>query len=422
MTAYASLSPLLRALAAEWTTLLLILSAALIVRDRQSRRSTPTALTGGALLALSYLLLQYQLLSISVNTGVLSPDGRSVRFSALPAAALFLILLALTALCLVLLLRIARWKRRHITLMSVKEGIDQLDSGLCCCWPDGVVKLANPRMQALCRAITGQSLRNGAAFWETLRPSPIRTLPDGSVWSFSRRELTLEEGTLYELTAVDVTREYALTEALQARERELADYNRRLRDYGAEADEVGVQEEMLAMKLRIHDQLGQALLSSRRHLESPPASLDQARSERQRIGALWQEAIRMGVAAGSRQQDETLRSIADAGAAVGIRVELDGALPPEGRAMRLLTAGARTALTNAYRHAGATALTIRVRTVSLPGGRERVEIAYQNNGAAPAGPVTEGGGLTALRQTVERQGGQMWVYWHPVFTLTITLE
>ena len=167
---------------------------------------------------------------------------------------------------------------------------------------------------------------------------------------------------------------------------------------------------------------GQALLSSRRHLESPPASLDQARSARQRIGALWQEAIRMGVAAGSRQQDETLRSIADAGAAVGIRVELDGALPPEGRAMRLLTAGARTALTNAYRHAGATALTIRVRTVSLPGGRERVEIAYQNNGAAPARPVTEGGGLTALRQTVERQGGQMRVSWHPVFTLTITLE
>ena len=44
-----------------------------------------------------------------------------------------------------------------------------------------------------------------------------------------------------------------------------------------------------------------------------------------------------------------------------------------------------------------------------------------NNGRPPAGPITEGGGLSSLRARVEKAGGAVWIRWAPTFELTVSV-
>ena len=74
-------------------------------------------------------------------------------------------------------------------------------------------------------------------------------------------------------------------------------------------------------------------------------------------------------------------------------------------------------MTNTVRHAKGTRLFVLLeRTGTL------WTIRCTNNGAAPSGPIREGGGLSSLRRQVEREGGTMTVESTPRFVLTILTE
>ena len=70
---------------------------------------------------------------------------------------------------------------------------------------------------------------------------------------------------------------------------------------------------------------------------------------------------------------------------------------------------------NLVRHAGGTRLEI-IGGKTASGWRVR----YLNDGSAPAGPIVEGSGLTALRARVEAAGGAMEIAHAPRFELTLT--
>ena len=50
-----------------------------------------------------------------------------------------------------------------------------------------------------------------------------------------------------------------------------------------------------------------------------------------------------------------------------------------------------------------------------------VEVSLTNNGTAPKEKITEGGGLSMLRQRIEEAGGKMEVWSSPRFKLIISL-
>ena len=166
--------------------------------------------------------------------------------------------------------------KNTITRFSIKEGIDKISSGLCFYQHGGRVILANQRMNALCFQIVGTDLQNAQTFWEQLcngtpvpgverlefGNQPVFRLTDGSVWTFSCEEV---EG-IFQLSAADTTQIHAVTEELKQKNIELAALNVRLRKYGEDVDELTRSKERLETKSRIHGELGQALLASRRYL------------------------------------------------------------------------------------------------------------------------------------------------------------
>ena len=102
---------------------------------------------------------------------------------------------------------------------------------------------------------------------------------------------------------------------------------------------------------------------------------------------------------------------------MGVKVTLTGYIPPETTAERLVAAAIRECVTNCIRHAKGSEVHV---AVTERHGYLRAEIT--NNGEVPAGPITEGSGLSSLRRSVEASGGEMHISHRPAFSLTLYLS
>ena len=332
-----------------------------------------------------------------------------------------LLLLAATAAYFVLLIREERrYHGNTIDKSSIKEGVDQISSGLCFYIKGGRVILANSRMNALCHAITGHALQDAQAFWKTLSGGEVQPgvkrlafglypcfrLPDGTVWSFAREEL---EGFI-QLTAADTTQQQALTDELRDKNLDLAALNLRLRRHGENVDELARSRERLETKVRIHGELGQALLAARRYLldettQEPPVDI-----WRRNIAMLRKEME-------SRKAEDPMQILRKAADSAGVQLNILGQMPQDSEYRQFFLWAASEALTNAVFHAGARTL-----NVTLTETETDRFMRFTNDGTRPTKPVTEGGGLSSLRRKLESMGAAMGVESSPEFALTVTLR
>ena len=312
------------------------------------------------------------------------------------------------------------YRENTIDRRSIKEGIDQISSGLCFYMEGGRVILLNSRMNALCHAITGYSLQNAEEFWQVLSGGevlpgverlafgsyPNFRLPDGTVWSFAKDEL---DGFI-QLTAADTTQQQSLTDELRDKNLELAALNLRLRKHGENVDELARSKERLETKVRIHGELGQALLTARRFLldqSTQPPPLD-----------IWRRNIAMlRKELESKKAEDPLQILQKAAASAGVKLNMVGHLSDNHQLRQFFLWAASEALTNAVFHAGARTL-----NVFLTESVTEWSMRFTNDGTKPEEPITEGGGLGSLRRKLEGMGALMVVESQPEFALTVTVR
>lgn len=305
---------------------------------------------------------------------------------------------------------------------AVKESVDNLPVGLCCYWPGGLVKLKNRDMEALSFAIFGESLMDGEGFWRAVTggegraqwletgQTPVARLADGTVRRFRRVAIELEGRTLYEVIASDLTAEYRRGALLAEKRERVAAMVERQRALNLEIGGMIREREILALKTRVHDDLGRALLAGRQYLDHPEAV------SREELAALWERSVHILRHEGPDEWRDSYENALETAQALGLTLAVEGA-PPQERGARDLVASALVAcLTNALRHAGADEVTARLDETP---GAYRAEIA--NNGAPPDREITETGGLADLRRRVEAAGGAMGVQSAPRFLLTIII-
>lgn len=375
------------------------------------------------------LLLPAGLLISAVLMIIYTAEARAdLRDLAVPEVSRWLcqqsILLPLGVLVLVwvcfgwILWKEVQFRKYTITRSSIKEGVDKISSGLCFYLEGGRVVLSNSRMNALCHGIVGRDLQNAELFWEILTGGDVRQdvirlaygeypnfrLPDGKVWSFARTEL---DGFI-QITAADTTLQQSLTDELRENNLELAALNLRLRRYGENVDELTRAKERLETKVRIHGELGQALMATRRYLvgdEPLELPLD-----------IWRRNIAMlRKEVEEKKGDDPLQILGDAAKSAGVELRIRGSLPEEAEYRKLFLVAASEALTNAVFHAAARTLDIDLTETGL-----QWTMTFTNDGCIPEKPILEGGGLGSLRRKVESIGAVMTVEYSPVFALVIT--
>ena len=306
---------------------------------------------------------------------------------------------------------------------TIREAIDSYPGGLCFSMPDGRPILVNCRMNELTAQLTGHTILDAESVWNELMhllPSdgcarlqtpwsaqpggaedPLSfAFPDGRIWRFRRETLTGGEQTYVQLEASEITALYRLSEALYENNVKLKQLHARQKDLLANIVQINREKELLAVKMRVHDELGQCLIATKRALQGRTLPADTGA-----LAKVWGDAVRdltnipLEEPARTLSPEAELLQVADM---VGCRIDFIGERPAERETRLLLYAAVREALTNAVRHAHADRLTVSIRRTDWS---YHVEIS--DNGGAPAAAVKEGGGLSALRQRLEQEGATM---------------
>lgn len=324
--------------------------------------------------------------------------------------------------CFCHVLRLVLHKRKNtISSLSVKESVDNLPTGLCFSRKNGMVQLVNYQMNRLSYLLTGADIQNAEIFWNLVSEGetdddverlssgekPEIRFKDGRVWSFSKEKLD----SVVQITATEITDYCVLTKTLEEKNAELQKMNERLRKYGETVDEVVRAKERLETKVRIHNELGQALVVTQHALQNECEDfVEILEIWRRNIAALRMEADPI-------LKTDYLSAFMKAAESADVIVDIRGDLPKENEMKLLFMTVATEALTNAVRHAGAKNLLIEINETA-----DFFVADFTNDGKIPASKtITEGGGLSSLRKKIERSGGEMSVSGLPVFKLRIKL-
>ena len=351
---------------------------------------------------------------------------REIKISQLPLWSALLGLTLLGTVTVVLIWKTLSYRRTTLNRLAIKESFDNLPTGLCFSRPEGFVLLANRKMEQLCFELTGEDLQDAGHFWEQLTKKtgqiqaravvygeqPCFCLENQEIWTFQRDVLNTDRRQLIQLTAVNITELYHLLEQLDQKHLELKRMNGRLRQYSENMESYVRSRELLETKMRIHKEIGQALLASRVYICQKVPELTE-----QDILKRWESVVLVlkKEAEPEVPENKWLQFVRAAGDA-GVWVAASGPIPTDPVQQEYLLMAAVEALTNAVRHGEADRLKI-----VLTEENGYIRVCFFNNGKNPTLPVREGGGLGALRIRLEEAGGSMQILTAPEFCLSVLL-
>ena len=395
------------------------------------------------ILAFTFLFLSVQILflqAVSDVTVVMTTGKKGTLLARVaghgPAG------LVLSVLAVSVLTGIFQWlflykkSRDMITTRSIKESIDLLPDGVCFSTDRGMPILMNSRMRQLCTEFTGEGLMDTEKFWRDLRNGNVRKGirplkqreaafidTNGQVWDFRRSRLSYGGEKVTEISAVNITTQYHLHKELVARYERLNDVNSRLHHFSEEVEKVTREKEILAAKIKLHDEIGRSLLILRSYLtetpeksaqtETPGKSAQTETPDRSRLLPLWQYIVTsMQEGTILKEREDSLLLLKKEAADFNVDIFLEGLLPVNPSVRNVIFAAVRECAGNTAKHARGDRLFITIHDTE-----ENTEVFITNNGNAPGGSIHETGGLKNLRKMVEERGGSMQIKSSPVFVL-----
>ncbi|MBE5870570.1 MAG: hypothetical protein E7294_04840 [Lachnospiraceae bacterium] len=327
-------------------------------------------------------------------------------------------------------LKVGEVVQKQLTAYSLRQGLNQMPDGICFGTTDGIPLLVNEKMQAICHEafgsgvldteylktllIEGRISKNCEILRKEDNVNVLLRLSDGSVWDFRRVYMKYGRRQIKEYVAYNVTQTYEKGREIEKRNAHLASLNESLREYNRNLDLVTREQEILAAKIKIHDEVGKTLLAFRAYLAQPKEERERQREE---LISMWRFTIALlRREAAAQKKDDRMEALLQAAQAVDVRLQLDGELPASAKLSNVIFIAIHECLTNTVKHTDGDFLRITIREEAT-----RLITEITNNGTPPREPVTESGGLGSLRKTVELNGGQMQILCLAHFVLRIEL-
>lgn len=361
-----------------------------------------------------HIILGYGMAAVLLTmTGMYSRIGAAPVFlAAIALIAALIHIPAETVSCL-------KYRRDHLSPYAIKEATDDLSSGVCFADSSGRIILCNRQMGKLSSELLGSYPQTAGELENALASPPEKSrvrrisenpvlyrFPDETVWKFCRTE---HSDGICQFTAQDVTALHETNERLRADNEELKAVNEKLRRmYDRLADRIREQE-ILDLKMRIHDNIGASLIAISDMMNH------EADGDMDKQLAILQDAVSYLTNDRPVSRD-TFEEAKQKAAAMKVSLILKGSVPQDTAAESLIVAAAKECVTNCVNHAKGNQVTVEI-TEHL----EIFHITITNNGEVPKGKITEGGGLSNLRRSVEAAGGEMSISHSPVFALILDL-
>ena len=333
-----------------------------------------------------------------------------------PWVVVLLVDIALAAALCLSYMESRRYRRTHLSQGAVKETLDLLPVGVCFAKENGVVALKNLQMERLCALLCGASLVDANLFWQAVEENGeqqggvhIVPLQDGEAFLFQKERINANGATFAQMIAYDVTAQNNITAELKSKNKKLVDLQTRMKAFSAMTAQLAMSEEILKARVTVHDEMGHLLLAGKYYLDNPETANAEKLLQMERY--THHLLMREGEEPDDAKPDSVQYAVRIAHA-LGVKVQLSGALPEDKTARELLGQAIRECAANTVKHAKGDRL-----NVTLENG----QAILKGNGNAPEAPVSESGGLLMLRRTAESAGCEMALSYAPQLVVTLKL-
>lgn len=315
-------------------------------------------------------------------------------------------------------------KRHSLNSGVVRYALDRIAPGICFADHTGRIIMINRNMVDLMLVLMNgypqlisevlEALENPGADTGVRRiagRTDTYRFPDGIVWKFKKYPLTDPELRGYiQIMAEDVTDIYDANEKLLKNTEELKATNESLREmYDMLADRIR-DRETVNLKMSIHDNLGNSLLALSGILAGT------AEGDEEKEIRILKNAVSY-FSNDRSDQPADMEAVVSRAEKINVKVLTEGEFPEDEETEKLIAAAAAECVTNCVRHAGGSQV-----TVSSTADADYYTIRITNNGSAPEGKVTEGGGLSSLRRRAESAGVIMEIESNPEFALVLRVR
>ena len=324
----------------------------------------------------------------------------------------------------VMMRRTYRASKETLSPTSIRQALDNLNSGVLFADETGRVILANHTIARLALPLSGSYPQTRGDLESALSALPagsgverlgdtgaLYRFPDGRVWRFQTVPLTDGALTGYtQTTAQDVTALYETNAGLERENAALQEANRSMRRMMDRIADRIREQETLNLKMRIHNDIGTSLI----------ALTEMARGGAREDLDKQLETLRFAVSCFTQNRAGVPGAFEDVyrqAAEMGVELKLEGYIPQNATVEQLIAAAAGECVTNCVRHARG-----RTVTVGITERRGVCTAKITNDGQPPAGPIVEGDGLSALRKRVEKAGGEMHISHSPRFLLILNIQ
>lgn len=294
---------------------------------------------------------------------------------------------------------------------AVKEAFDKFPTGICFFNSKGLLIISNNTMNAILYDQIHKELQYESELLNVLATCCDNTLisESGTLWQFQRKKI---KKNWTEYVAFDITAIYKKNMELQKNNEELKNMLDNIRTTNRNIVEIAREQEILSMKMLIHNDMGRNILSLQRYYANgcnPSEKEDIVRQINKTISVLnWEDD----------EEDEVddIKELTEIADSIGVKLEITGKMPKNKDSIMLVADSLRECITNVVKHAEGDRLFVNITDTDT----EHI-LEITNNGNKPKCEIVEGGGLKSLRKKIINENGKMEVISRPEYKLIITI-
>ena len=296
------------------------------------------------------------------------------------------------------------YKKETITDFSIKKVIDECEFGILVL-KGKRAKLINNKMYEILDKLN-------------IKKDYITNIIKQSIDQLDKNYCVKVEDKYYvfvinnnEIITFDITEEYKLHQKLNGQNKKLKENNKKILLSIDNIEELEKEKNLLKLKNKYHDILGQNLSILQQYLNRKNISQENFEEIKFMIQKMFIDI---------EDTDDTnanLENLIKIHKKNGTDIIIDGKLPQNKETAKVFFEIIREATTNAIRHAGSSKVFVNI--------KETLEETYMiitNDGRKPNEFITENQGIKDMRRKVEKLGGMFYISTVPEFSVNISIK
>lgn len=287
--------------------------------------------------------------------------------------------------------------KSNINYYSLKEALDGLKTAVMFESEFNVV-YENLAMKTLLEKLNIKQNQSSFEIWQSLKSREnfkiideqnILVFLDKKVYSFS-----MIKQSKTQIYAFDITKEYLTTTEIENKQNELKTKQTEILQMIENLDEIERQREVLSLKSKLHDIIGQRLFILHHILDVIDEKTFDLNSVKSLLKTMLDEIDNEDISEAQNLQN----SIVTAFEMIGFNIEISGEIPKETPKAKALVKIIRECATNAIRHANTTKLFVNI-------SNNKIEIS--DNGKKQNTSFIERTGIKGMRLNAKTLGGEL---------------